>query len=117
MTLICSKSIESLGEKLRCVSLDTVKPRRRRSVSDSPKVVHEMALGSPPLQYVQTFVVKQQKMLGSNLQPTSGTSAFLHELFGEFGHGCFHTRCIYKVFASGAERMGRDVPKSETFIC
>jgi hypothetical protein len=114
---IYSKSIESLGEKLRCVSLDTVKPRRRRSVSDSPKVVHEMALGPPPFQHVQTFVVKQQKMLRSNLQPTSGASAFLHELFGEFSHGCLHAHCIYKVFASGAARAGHDVLKSETFIC
>jgi hypothetical protein len=59
-----------------------------------------MALGPPPLQHVQTFIVKQQKVLGSNLQPTSGASAFLHELFGEFSHGCFHARSIYKVFAS-----------------
>jgi len=105
------------AEKSRCVSLDTVKPRRHRSVSDSPQVVHEMALGPPPLQHVQTFVVEQEKMPRSSLQPPGCGSAFLQKVFGEFGHGYFYACGAYKVFASNDQPTSHNVPNSETFIC
>ena len=116
-TPIHTESIGNCAEKLKCVSLDTVKPRRRRSVSESPQVLHEMALGPPPLQHVQTFVTEQEKMPCSSLQPPGCGSAFLQELFGELRHGCFHVRGAYKVFASNDQPTSHNVPKSETFIC
>ena len=114
---MCKMAFECVAEKLRSASLDTVEPRRPYSVFDFPNVVHEMALGPPPVQHVQTFVAEQEKMSCSSLQPPGCGSAFLHELFGEIRHGCFHVRGAYKVFASSAKRAGHDVPKSETFIC
>ena len=110
-------AFECLAEKLKSVSIDTVEPRRPYSVFDFPNVVHEMALGPPPLQHVQTFVAEQEKMPRSSLQPVGCGSAFLQKLFGEIRHGCFHVRGAYKVFASSAKRAGHDVLKSEMFIC